>query len=204
MHCVENGINMNTGILKKMRIFISFFMLAFSMTLCAQHVGVKNNLLYDATLTPNLGIEIGLGKKTTLDLSGNYNPFIFSEGKRIKHWLAQPEFRYWTCERFNGWFFGVHLHGGEFSFAKVRLPFNLYTNLRDNRYEGYYYGGGLSAGYQWMLGKRWNLEATLGVGYARVEYDRYRCADCSPKVGSGSKNYFGPTKAAVSLIYFIL
>ena len=134
----------------------------------------------------------------------DYNPFIFSEGKRIKHWLAQPEFRYWTCERFNGWFFGVHLHGGEFSFAKVRLPFNLYTNLRDNRYEGYYYGGGLSAGYQWMLGKRWNLEATLGLGYARVEYDRYRCADCSPKVGSGSKNYFGPTKAAVSLIYFIL
>ena len=178
-------------------------MLAFSMTLCAQHVGVKNNLLYDATLTPNLGIEIGLGKKTTLDLSGNYNPFVFNDGKHIKHWLVQPELRFWTCERFNGWFFGVHLHGGEFNFAKVRLPFNLYTNLRDNRYEGYYYGGGVSAGYQWMLGKRWNLEATLGLGYARVEYDKYRCADCSPKIGSGSKNYFGPSKAAVSLIYFL-
>ena len=186
-----------------MKVFISFLMLAFSMSLSAQHVGIKNNLLYDATLTPNLGIEIGLGKKTTLDLSGNYNPFTFDEGKKIKHWLVQPEFRYWTCERFNGWFFGVHAHGGEFNFASVRMPFNMYKGLRDHRYEGYFYGGGLTAGYQWMLGKRWNLEAAIGVGYARVEYDKYGCAECSPKMGEGSKDYFGPTKAAVSLVYMI-
>lgn len=40
----------------------------------AQKVAVKTNLLYDATTTMNLGLEIGLGKKWSLDLSGNYNP----------------------------------------------------------------------------------------------------------------------------------
>ena len=85
--------------------------ISISVAISAQHVALKNNLLYDATTTPNLALEIGLGKKTTLDLYGGYNPFTFGGNKRFKHWLVQPEFRYWTCERFNGTFWGLHLHG---------------------------------------------------------------------------------------------
>ena len=41
----------------------------------AQDVAVKTNLLYGVyTYTPNLGLEVGLGKRTTLDISGGYNP----------------------------------------------------------------------------------------------------------------------------------
>lgn len=76
--------------------------ISISVAVSAQHVALKNNLLYDATTTPNLALEVGLGKKTTLDLYGGYNPFTFGNHKRFKHWLAQREFRYWTCERFNG------------------------------------------------------------------------------------------------------
>lgn len=35
----------------------------------AQKVAVKTNVLYWATTTPNLGVEFGLGKKTSLELS---------------------------------------------------------------------------------------------------------------------------------------
>ena len=73
----------------------------------AQEVAVKTNLLYDATTTLNLGVEIGLGSKMTLDISGNYNPWRFHD-YRLKHGLIQPELRYWTCEKFNGHFFGLH------------------------------------------------------------------------------------------------
>ena len=145
----------------------------------------------------------GLGKKTTLDLYGGYNPFTFGGNKRFKHWLVQPEFRYWTCERFNGTFWGLHLHGGEFSVAGIHLPFKMFPSLKDHRYEGYFYGGGVSVGHQWVLSKRWNLEASVGVGYAHWVYDKYRCVNCSPKIKSGHKNYVGPTKVAVSLVYFI-
>ena len=34
---------------------------------------IKTNALYWATSTPNLGFEVGLAKKLTLDISGNYN-----------------------------------------------------------------------------------------------------------------------------------
>ena len=52
----------------------------------AQKVAVKTNLLYDATTTMNLGLEIGLGKKWSLDLSGNYNPWKFDDETRLRHW----------------------------------------------------------------------------------------------------------------------
>lgn len=173
----------------------------FSATLYCQEIGLKNNLLYDAALTPNLGLEFGLGKKTTLDISGNYNPFKFSNHRQWKHWLVQPELRFWTCEKFNGLFFGVHAHGGEASVANVKLPFGMYKGLRDYRYEGYYYGGGISIGYQWILSKHWNIEASIGAGLIRVHYDQYPLEECGFKISSGTKNYWGPTKAAISLIY---
>ena len=38
---------------------------------------IKTNALYWATTTANLGFEVGLSKKLTLDVSGNYNPWKF-------------------------------------------------------------------------------------------------------------------------------
>jgi len=183
---------------KKILILIS---LMISLAGYSQKVGIKNNLVYDATLTPNLGLELSVGKKNTLDLNFGYNPFTFSDHKKFKHWLAQPEFRFWTCESFNGTFFGIHAHGGEFSVAGNHLPFGVFPNLKGYMYEGYFYGGGISIGYQWILGKHWNLEASVGAGYARIHYDKYPCADCGTKLDSGNYNYWGPTKATISFIY---
>ncbi|WP_448777560.1 DUF3575 domain-containing protein [Bacteroides congonensis] len=164
----------------------------------AQEVAVKTNLLYDATTTLNLGVEIGLGTKMTLDISGNYNPWRFHD-YRLKHGLIQPELRYWTCEKFNGHFFGLHGFYGKYNVGG--LPFN--SNMRHNRYQGHLYGGGISYGYQWLLNDHWNLELSLGIGYAHLQDKKYPCADCGDMIKKGHHNYFGPTKAAVSIIYVI-
>lgn len=182
----------------------TIFLFAFALMAVAagaQKVVLKNNLVYDVMLVPNLGVEIGLGKRTTLDISGNYNPFKLGE-KEWKHWLVQPEFRYWFCERFNGHFLGVHALGGEFNIAKTKLPFGL-LDATEHRYDGYYVGAGISYGYQWMLSKRWSVEATVGLGYVNFSYDKYKCAECSPVIDSGCYNYFGPTKLGVTFIFVI-
>ena len=80
--------------------------------LSAQEWAIKSNLLYDATTTINLGIEKTIAPKWTFDLSGNYNPFQFSDNMKWKHWLVQPEFRWWTCREFSGHFLAAHLVGG--------------------------------------------------------------------------------------------
>ena len=169
----------------------------------AQDVGIKTNLLYWASASPNLGLEIGLGKQTTLDISAGFNPFEFSKDKQWKHWLVQPEFRWWTCERFNGHFLGVHLIGGGFNVGNVSFfPFSTWENLDDNRFKGHALGGGIAYGYAWMLGKHWNLEAEIGVGYAHAWCDQYSDAEEGRKtLDNGNKNYWGITKLAISFVY---
>ncbi len=173
-------------------------------TVRAQDVAVKTNLLYWATTTPNAGLEIGLGERTTLELTGSYNPWTLNKetNKKIKHWLVMPEFRYWFCERFNGHFVGLHSGYAFYNVSGVQIPF-YGRSTKDHRYQGWAAGIGVSYGYSWVLGKRWNLEATLGVGYAYTNFDRYECATCGSFRGKEHKNYFGPTKAGISLIYII-
>jgi hypothetical protein len=179
-------------------IFLSVA-LGLSLSLNAQRIGVKNNLLADATLSPNLAVEFSLGSRTTLEIYGSYNPFKLKDDKKFKHWLAQPELRYWTCERFNGYFFGLHAFAGEFNVADLSFP----SFLKGNRYEGLMYGGGITFGHQWILGKRWNIEAAIGAGFARFEYDKFLCTKCAPKLDTGAYNYFGLTRTVVSIVYFL-
>lgn len=173
------------------------------MPLLCQNIAIKNNILYDLTLTPNLGIEMKLSNKSTLNISGGYNPFNLGEYKKFKHWMVQPEYRYWLCEKFNGTYLGLHAHGGEFNIADLKLPFGFFPELKNHKYEGYFYGAGLSIGHQWILSNRWNLEASLGLGYVRFEADKYPCAECGEKIKSSNYNYWGPTKTVISFIYFI-
>lgn len=159
------------------------------------------------TFTPNLGLEVGLGERTTLDISAGYNWFNLNgtpnDNKKLIHWMVQPELRYWLCQKFNGHFFGLHALGSQYNISQHDLPFIFGKDSEKYRYEGWAVGAGLSYGYQFILGKRWNLEMNIGVGYARLRYDQYECKTCGDKVGSSSKNYFGPTKAGISLIYII-
>ena len=128
-------------------------------TVKAQDIAVKTNLLYWSSTTPNLSLEFGLGKRTTLDLTGAYNPWTLNKdkNKKIKHWMVMPEFRYWLCERYNGHFFGLHSGYAFYNISGVRIPFQS-KSTKDHRYQGWATGLGLSYGYSWILGKRWNLE----------------------------------------------
>ena len=153
-----------------------YFMLAILLasvnSSLAQKWAVKSNLLYDATATINLGVEAALGPRVTLDISGNYNPWEFGDA-RWKHWLIQPEVRYWLCESFNGHFFGLHAHYAEYNAGGI----NFNADFHRNRYQGHLYGAGLSYGNP--------------------------IAECGEVIRTRSRNYFGPTKIGLALIFII-
>ena len=186
---------------KKKRILVLFASMFASTLLYSQVVGVKTNVLSDAFRIMNLGAEVSLSKKLTLDLSAYYNPWKYKELKMMKVLAFQPELRYWFCDKFNGHFIGFHLQGGAYQAAGIDMPFGIWPDLADNRYKGEFYGAGISYGYQWILAKHWNLEGNIGLGYNYVKYKKYPCIKCEPIKEKGHKNYVGPTKAAVSLIY---
>lgn len=174
-----------------------------SKTIGPPVLSIKTNLLYDATTTFNLGVEFKVGPRYTLDLSTNYNPWTFSDNKKLKHILVQPELRYWLCEPFYGHFFGFHGIYSHYNVGNIDLPLDIYPSLKDSRYQGNLYGAGFSYGYQWLLSPRWSVEATIGFGYIYADYKRYDYKCCGEFRQNGRKHYIGPTKAGLSLIYII-
>ena len=171
----------------------------------SQNVAVKTNLLYDLTLTVNAGIEFGLAPRWTMDLSGNYIGWDV-DGHKWKHWLAQPEFRYWFCDRFAGHFLGIHAIGGQFNWGNWRHGRDFlgthFSALKDYRAQGWGVGGGIAYGYTWVLGKHWNFEAEVGVGVIQTWYDVYDCETCASRVAvDRTHTYYGPTKAALNIVY---
>ena len=168
-------------------------------------VNLKTNLLYDATATVNLGVEMPIAKKWSLELSGNVNAWKIDD-HLWKHWLAQPEARYWFCDRFSGHFLGMHLLGGQYNLGNLKgFPDFLgteFSELESTRVQGWFAGAGIAYGYTWIMSKHWSMEAEVGIGYAYTRYDRYPCAQCGSKIENDkSHNYFGPTKLALNLIY---
>lgn len=189
-------------------VFLFCFLLSYN-ALCQNKVVVKTNLLYGvATLTPNLGVEVGLGGRTTFNLSGSYNWFNLydsrNNNKKLVHWIVQPEFRYYLCQRFNGHFFGLNGLYSNYNIGGYELPFLFGDGSKDFRYQGNGYGFGISYGYQLVLTKRWNLEFDIGVGYMQMKYNRVDGEYCGRGKGiNETKNYFGPTKAGISLVFML-
>lgn len=59
--------------MKKTLVWI--FCVFVCVSVSAQKIAVKTNMLYDVTTTLNLGVEFSVAPKWTIDVSGNYNPF---------------------------------------------------------------------------------------------------------------------------------
>ena len=72
-------------------------LVAFPQKGAAQRLAVKANVLSLAALTPDVGIEVVTGERTSVALSvlGHYNPY----GLKSKMLAVQPEFRFWLNGR---------------------------------------------------------------------------------------------------------
>ena len=174
-------------------LFVTAVMAVLSMPVFSQTFSLKNNLLYDATLTPNIGMELKIGRRSTVQLFYGLHPWRLSDTKYLRHWSLMPEYRYWLKEPFRGHFFGVHALGGEFNIA----------GFRHHRYEGWYVGGGLTYGYAWHLSTHWNLEAAIGLGYVHAAYDKYENEVCGDFLGRIHRNVVVPTKLALNIAYVL-
>ena len=172
----------------------------------AQVVGIKSNLLYDATASPSLGIEVGLAPRFTLDVSGSLNLWNWKNNMKWKHWMVQPELRYWTCQRFAGHFFALHGLGGQFNFGNIKNNIRFlgtdFSVLSNERYEGWAVGAGLGYGYALPLGKHWNLEFEVGAGAIYSVANGYDCDVCNRPTATDVR-ILRPalTKAAISIVY---
>ncbi|NDV82846.1 DUF3575 domain-containing protein [Bacteroides sp. 51] len=173
-------------------------------------MAVKSNLLYDAALLPNLAVEIPFGRKYkwSVAIEGNWSWWNTNADDYYYHriQIAGAELRRWLGYRkgrpLNGWYVGAYAYGGTYD---IRLFTN--KNSDYGQLSNWSYSGGLTAGYAMRISKRFNLEFGLNAGYLGGKYYKYNVSDCQdctfPKRSTHNRNYWGPTKLNVSLVWLI-
>lgn len=184
----------------------SLFVLLLFITnsVSAQQVTLSNNLLYDATLTPNLRLGVRLSPHWSMGLTAGYRPWPTDDNtsRKWKHLLLAPDVRYWTDSVDVRHFFGINLIYSHYNVADVKFPFGLWKSVRDERRQGDLGAIGAYYGYSWPLGRFWNLEAHIGAAIGYTKYDRFECGHCGTKIGTDKKVFVMP-QAGVSIVYNI-
>ena len=168
----------------------------------AQNIAVKNNILYDASTTPNFGIELRLSNKWTAGINVALNPWTFSDNKKLKHLLVAPQLRYWLCESFSGHYFGANIAYVHYNVSDIKFPFGLYGGVDGERRQGDLAAIGASYGYSWILSPHWSLEAEAGLDLGYTWSDRYDSPKCGTYRGSDNKFLVLP-KLALNIVYII-
>lgn len=162
---------------------------------------IKNNLLYDAVLTPNLTFEVKLAKRWTLQAEVGFNPFPLDDTKEHKwrHILVDLEGKYWFCEAFHQGFIGVNAGYSHFNVAKGYYPVGwLYKDVLNHRVQGDAVMAGVSGGWQWVVSKHVGIELEAGVDAGYAWFDRFECPHCGAKIDSPRK-WFAVPKAGVNI-----
>lgn len=192
------------NIKRRDKLVLSILLLA-SAQANAQDWRVKTNLAYWATTTPNIAIETRLSQKWSLDLSLGWNPFTFSDNKKLKHIAIEPEVRYWLGCPFKRHFIGANLLYSHYNAGGVHFPFGIFSDLKDHRFQGDLGAVGIVYGYNWTLpNNHWSIETAIGLGYGITRYTKYRCyGKCASALEKKTKGMLMPTKLAISLIYNI-
>jgi len=159
----------------------------------AQGISVRNNLLWDLTGSPNLGIEIPLSEHWSIGANGELKtwPRFFpwdkgtkDDARQWKYFTVVPEVRYYPESVYNGWFFGGDLIYSHYNASKIHLPLGLFKDLKDKRHQGDFYGAGLFAGRSWWISDHFRIEAEAGIGAGYRKAKEFECQHCGDELGT--------------------
>lgn len=165
-----------------------------------RQVAIKNNLLYDAAMIPNIGVEVAL--QDNWSLCGNWLYAWWQNDSRHRFWHfygGEIEVRKWLGKRarthvLQGHHLGSYFMGGTYDFEWGH----------DGYMSDFSYNVGISYGYAVKIARHLTLDFVIGIGYVGGYYRKYK-----PENGGycileyGDRSYFGPTKAEISLVWAI-
>lgn len=168
----------------------------------SQQVALRNNLLYDATLTPNLGIELSLSPKWSLGANAGLNLWDIDEekNKKWRHLMVSPFLRHYNTTLFQRSFWSIHTVYSHYNVGAVTFPFGIYPEVKNRRLQGDLVGIGGSYGYNWRLSQHWHFEVELGLAAAYTWYKEFDCPHCGTYYGPNNKPFLLP-KLGLNLVW---
>ena len=171
----------------------------------SQNFAIKNNLLYDAMLTPNLGLEARVADRWTVGVNVGFNPFPLSDEKlpKWRHILVAPQFRYYFCDIFVRDFIEVNTVWSHYNVGGVNFPIGtLYPDVREHRLQGDLIAFGAAYGWSWIVSPHFSVEAEVGADVGYTWFGRYECPWCGSFLGNDDKWFVMP-KFGLNLVWLI-
>jgi len=173
------------------------------------YMDVRSNMLFDALALPNIGVEFYLGNR--LSIGGNWLYAWWSRNARHRYWRA------YGGELFSRRWFGSAAHGKPLTGHHLGIYGQIYTydfewggkgemggKPGSNLWEKAQWGAGIEYGYSFPVGRRINIDCSLGLGYTTGYYHTYKPVDTHYVWQSTHRRkWFGPTKAEISLVWLI-
>lgn len=187
-------------------------------------IALKTNTLFDLALTPNIEVELPLGRDSRWSIMAEdwFPWYLFrrnkagdtNEYRRKGHnayknayelWALGAELRYWLLPRcadarptLTGTFVGVYAAGGKYDIERR-------SHEGD---QGEFTSLGLTLGHSWVLNQRLNLELSASAGYLAGPRRHYVAEEQFQDNRliwrySGKLRYWGPTKLKLSLVWLL-
>ena len=167
-------------------------------------MALRTNILYDAFVVPNIGVEVGLPQHFTIgfDWFGNW----IASDKHHLYWQGYGGYltlRYYFGKRAEHWPFTGH-HVGIYGSG---LTYDIELGGKGYQASKFGFGGGVEYGYSLPLADHWCMDFTLGVGYQGGEYKTYQPTNDGTGhyewLATYQRHWWGPTKAEVSIKWLI-
>ena len=167
-------------------------------------IALRTNLLYDATLSPNLGVDVRVDSLRTVGMLAGLNAWDIDKAKNKKwrHALFSLRARKYRDSLFHKGYYEADLIYSHFNVGNTKIPFGLYSAVKDRRLQGDLIALGGKYGYSWILSRTWRIEAEAGVAVGYAWFKEYDCDHCGTYYGKGDRIFLLP-QLGVNVVYII-
>lgn len=165
------------------------------------YMGIKNNMLYDLGIVPNIGAEFYLGGNVSI--AGNW---MYSWWKNDKvHWYWRTyggdlALRYWFGKASKE----KPLQGHHVGLYGQIITYDFEVGNKGLLADRWSWTAGIEYGYSLPVARRLNIDFTIGAGYHTGQFYEYLPID-GHYVWQATKNrtMIGPTKLEISLVWLL-
>ena len=170
-----------------------------------RRIALRTNLLYDATLSPNIGVDVRVDSTWTVGLLAGINAWDIDKekNKKWRHMLFSLRARKFLNDSvFHKGYIEADVIYSHFNVGNVKFPFGLYKSVRDRRLQGDLVALGGKYGYSWILARNWRIEAEAGVAVGYAWFKEYDCPHCGTFLGNDCRIFLLP-QLGINVVYII-
>lgn len=173
------------------------------------YMDIRTNMLFDALAVPNLGVEFYIGKDWSI--GGGWMHAWWSHDPPHRYWRlygGELNIRKWfgkaaAAKPLTGHHIGLYLQALTYDFewgGKAHMGGMPGGNI----YDLAHLGGGIEYGYSLPVKRRINIDFSIGLGYIGGKVHEFvPDGDRYLWTATKRKNWIGPTKIEVSLVWLI-